>query len=663
VTTSNDALFSVLPTVSPTGTLTYTPAANANGSATVTVRAQDDGGTANGGIDTSGPQSFTIDVTPVNDAPSFTKGANQTALEDAGPQSVPGWATNLLKGPADESGQALTFEVSTDNNALFAVLPAVSSSGDLTYTPAANATGSATVTLRVRDNGGTANGGIDVSPDQTFIIGVDPVNDAPSFTKGADQTALEDAGPQSVPGWATNLSRGPADEAGQTLAFQVVSNSNPALFAAGPAVSPTGELTFTPAANAFGSATIQVRLTDDGGTANGGIDTSEPQTFTITVNPVNDAPSFTKGADQTEDEDAGPLSIPEWATNLSPGPANESGQGLSFEVVSNSNPALFATAPTISPAGTLNYTPAANAHGTATIEVRVRDTGGTANGGVDMSPTQSFTIAVNAVNDDPTAVDDAANVGTGGSVAIDVLANDSDVDLDSLTVLSFTQPAGGTVVRDGLNLRYTPNVGTLGLDAFTYTVSDGQGGTDTATVNVTVADTAAPTVSQVRLYYGPNRYEVLTDRIPILAWSRITKIALVFSQPVSVDQADLTLTGLTGTYAFSGFTYAAATRTATWTLAAPLPIDRFTLQLDGTSPTGVRGNPNGLLMGTDLIRKFAVLPGDLDGNGIVTALEADTVKRNIGRRYPNPVNADINGDGTVTNADYLIVKANIGKRI
>ncbi len=62
------------------------------------------------------------------------------------------------------------------------------------------------------------------------------------------------------------------------------------MFAAGPAVSSTGTLTYTPAANANGSATITLRLQDNGGTANGGVDTSAAQNFTITVNPVNDPP-------------------------------------------------------------------------------------------------------------------------------------------------------------------------------------------------------------------------------------------------------------------------------------------------------------------------------------------------------------------------------------
>ena len=89
------------------------------------MRLKDDGGTANGGIDTSGPQTFTIAVTAVNDAPSFTKGIDQTIIEDAGAQTVSGWATGMSRGPADEAGQALTFLVTTNNDGLFSSLPAV----------------------------------------------------------------------------------------------------------------------------------------------------------------------------------------------------------------------------------------------------------------------------------------------------------------------------------------------------------------------------------------------------------------------------------------------------------------------------------------------------------------------------------------------------------
>jgi hypothetical protein len=398
---TNAALFSTPPAVDSTGTLTYTPAADANGTATITLVAKDDGGTANGGVDTSAPQTFVINVTPVNDAPSFTKGADQTVLENAGAQTVNPWATAISPGPADESGQTVAFNVTANtNSALFSVAPAISPTGVLTYTPATDQFGTATITLDLQDNGGTANGGVDTSAPQTFVITVTNINHAPSFTKGADQTVLEDAGPQTVPNWATAISAG-TNESGQTVTFQVTNNTNAALFSAAPAISPTGTLTYTPAANANGTATITIDLKDDGGTANGGVDTSPTQTFVITVTAVNDAPSFTKGADQTVLENAGPQTVNPWATAVSAGPPDESTQTLTFQVTANTNAALFAAGPAVSSTGVLTYTPATNTFGTATITIDLKDNGGTANGGVDTSATQTFVINVTNVNQPP----------------------------------------------------------------------------------------------------------------------------------------------------------------------------------------------------------------------------------------------------------------------
>jgi CSLREA domain-containing protein len=293
---SNAALFSSAPAISPTGTLTYTPATNASGAATITITLKDNGGTLNGGVDTSAAQTFTITVNPVNDVPLFTRGADQTVNEDSGFRFVFPWATGISAGAPDESGQTLTFQVTNNTNAaLFSSAPAISSNGALTYTPAPNANGSATITVVLKDNGGMANGGVDTSGPQTFTITVNPVNDAPSFTKGPNQTVNNNAGAQTVNNWATSISPGPADESGQTVNFQVTANSNPSLFTVVPAISSTGTLTYTPAANAGGTATITIALKDNGGTANGGQDTSGSQSFSITVTPVGGFVSFNAG--------------------------------------------------------------------------------------------------------------------------------------------------------------------------------------------------------------------------------------------------------------------------------------------------------------------------------------------------------------------------------
>ena len=372
--------------------LRYKGAQDYFGTETLHIVTNDSGHTGSPGAQ-SDTDDLTFTVNPVNDLPSFTKGADQTVLEDAGVQTVNGWATNLSAGPANESSQTLNFPVSNNNNALFSVQPAISATGNLTYTPAANANGTALVTVQIHDSGGTANGGVDTSASQTFNINVTAVNDAPSFTKGPDKTVLEEAGVQTFAAWATGISAGPADENSQTVNF-IVTNDNNGLFSAQPAVASNGTLTFTPAANANGSTTVTISLHDNGGTANGGADTSAQQTFTINVTAVNDVPSFTKGADQTNIiAGSGAKTVPGWATNLSAGPANESGQTLSF-IVGNNNNSLFSAQPAVDSSGQLTYTPAIGVTGSATVQVQIHDNGGTANGGVDTSAIQTFNISV-----------------------------------------------------------------------------------------------------------------------------------------------------------------------------------------------------------------------------------------------------------------------------
>jgi hypothetical protein len=391
VTADTPALFAVQPAIDPGGQLRFTSAANANGLATVTVTAHDDGGTANGGTNTSAPSSFTITVLPVNDAPAFSAGANPTVLEDTGVQSIAGWATSISPGPANESTQTVSFTAVADIPGLFAVQPVIAADGTLTYTAAADANGLATITVTELDNGGTANGGSN-SAASTFTITITAVNDAPSLTAGANQTDREDDGAQSTAGAATAITPGPANESSQSVGFTVTSD-NPALFTVQPAIATDGTLTYTPAPNANGLATLTITAVDNGGTANGGTNTSVPRTLTITVDPVNDAPTFSAGSNQSVVSLLGAQTIPGWATGITPGPADESSQNVTF-TVSSTNSGLFAVQPAIAPDGTLTYTPTLLALGTATVTVRAIDDGGSSNGGSDTSAPQTFTITI-----------------------------------------------------------------------------------------------------------------------------------------------------------------------------------------------------------------------------------------------------------------------------
>ena len=155
-------------TLNPNGSFSYVPAPDYNGPDGFTYHATD-------GALNSGTATVTISVTAVNDAPSFSAGQDQSASLLDLVQTVPGWAGDISRGPVNESGQSVAFEVSTDNDGLFLLGPDISPDGTLTYTPnPLSGGGSATVTVRAHDDGGTSNGGIDTSSDATFSITITP---------------------------------------------------------------------------------------------------------------------------------------------------------------------------------------------------------------------------------------------------------------------------------------------------------------------------------------------------------------------------------------------------------------------------------------------------------------------------------------------------------
>ena len=321
-------------------------------------------------------------VTAVNAPPIFTKGPDQAPAEDAGPRTISGWATGISPGLVSETGQVLTFLVSSDNPALFTAQPAITPTGTLTYQSAPNVSGSATVTARLRDNAG----GTDTSGPQTFTITVLPANDAPTLTAGSSISLPENSGPQSIPGWATGISPGPPNEAAQALTIQLVP-TNPALFAVQPAVTLAGALSFTPATGASGTATVTILIRDDGGVDNGGSDTTQ-RTFSITLRAINHAPVFTPGGDVVTGIKTSVAQ--DWATGIATGAASESTQLIAF-IVSADRPELFTVPPTITPAGRLTFTAASRA-GLANITVRLKDDGGTTDGGADTSAPVTFSI-------------------------------------------------------------------------------------------------------------------------------------------------------------------------------------------------------------------------------------------------------------------------------
>ncbi|MBI5772506.1 MAG: hypothetical protein HZA89_02040 [Verrucomicrobia bacterium] len=372
-----------------TGMLSFKPAANQVGTATITVTILDSAGTVNGGRN-SRTNTFTVTVLPTNSTPTLALETNAlTTLEDAGPQVIS--VTNITAGLEN---QILTLRaVSSDSNLVTFLATNYTSpntTGQIVFAPAPNATGTAIITVSVKDDGGTTAGGVDTVA-SVFTVTVLPVNDAPTLDAPSNLTILEDSGVLAIN--LTNISAGVGETQG--LTFAAFSSDTNILTA--PVVSYTspdnfGSLTFATVTNVGGTVTISVLVQDDGGTASGGVD-ALTNTFTITVLPVNDAPTLDPITNLTVADNAGTVAVN--LGGIGTGAANEA-QAISITASSSDSGIVVVTNIShVSPGatGSLALAPVPGASGVATISVVVQDDGGTADGGVD-AVTNTFTVTV-----------------------------------------------------------------------------------------------------------------------------------------------------------------------------------------------------------------------------------------------------------------------------
>ncbi|EKV03514.1 integrin/UnbV like protein [Leptolyngbya sp. PCC 7375] len=167
------------------------------------------------------------------------------------------------------------------------------------------------------------------------------------------------------------------------------------------------------------------------------------------------------------------------------------------------------------------YTPAANFNGIDSFSYTISD----GNGGSD---TATVSITVTGVNDVPVANDDTATTAQNSAIQVQVLANDTDVDGDALTVLSASEGSNGSTSIEDNQILYTPNADFVGTDSFTYEISDGNGDTSTATVDVTIITEGTPPVamddsgtvdedSQITLDVLLNDTDVDSDRLSLVS--------------------------------------------------------------------------------------------------------------------------------------------------
>lgn len=388
---------------------------------------------------------------------------------------------NVLTNDTDaDAGDTLTIQ-SFDATSITDGTLADNGGGQFLFTPAPDFSGTQTFTYGVTD-------GTDVVTATATII-VAAINDPPSFTRGADQTVAEDAGPQLVVNWATAIRAGPANEAAQTLAFAVVAD-DPALFTTQPSIdATTGDLTFTPAAGISGNTTVTVELTDDGGSANGGSDTATPAAFDLSITTQNDPPNAVDDTASTDEDAAVTIDVLTNDTDVDPGDA--------LTVQSFNTAGITSGALTDAGGGQFTFIPEPDFHGPQTFSYVVADLSGATSSAM-------VTITVDPQPDAPVARDDTYVVEANTTLNVSppgVLANDTDADDDPVTISANTQPTQGTLALqpDG---QFSYGAGaTAGTFSFSYTVTDDSGASDTATATFTVTTSVASTTT---FYLGAN---------------------------------------------------------------------------------------------------------------------------------------------------------------
>ncbi|NLX96929.1 MAG: tandem-95 repeat protein, partial [Rhodopirellula sp.] len=318
--------------------------------------------------------------------------------EDAILTSVP----SVLANDSDADGDSLT--------AVLVALPAYGSlefnaDGSFTYTPAANFNGADSFSYAISDG----NGGTDTA---TVSLTIAAVNDAPD---AADDTAstVQNA---SVVIWPF---ANDSDIDGDGLTVSAVDSTS---LEGGAITNNTdGTVTYTPPVDFMGTDSFRYTLSD----GNGGEDTA---TVVVTVTRLNDAPVAADDAFSTEEDTLLVISVPGLLGN----DTDADGDPLTAALVTEpANGTL-----TLNSDGSFSYDPVLHFHGTDSFTYQANDT-------LADSNVATVTITVSSVNDAPVASDDTATTDEGMAVTVEVLANDTDVDGDSLSVTTVTQPSHG----------------------------------------------------------------------------------------------------------------------------------------------------------------------------------------------------------------------------
>ncbi|HEY6080408.1 MAG TPA: tandem-95 repeat protein [Polyangiaceae bacterium] len=428
--------------------LSLTPAPNAFGQALLTLSVSD-------GFETTTRQ-VPVTVTPVNDAPSIEDVPDKRLAEGEvlGPIT---FQVADLETPAAEL--AVTARTSDPAKVPLAaiVLGGSGAERSFTITPAAQQSGTVTITLSVSDG--------QLTDTDTFVLTLGSTDDAPSISAIANQTTPEDTP--------------------KTVAFTVSDpDTNVSTLIPSASFDPNGivqsvsfggsganrTFTVTPKANLSGSAPISITISD----ASGGVSSA----FTLTVTPVNDAPSITPPANRSINEDTSTGALPFNVLDIDSATLSVSATSSDPALVPNAN---ISVSPASGAPGTRNVTvtPLVNrSGGPVTITLSVSDGA--------LTSTGTFTVTVVPVSDPP-SITPPANQSINEDTSTGALAfSVADADSASVTV---TATSSDQALVPNANIAVAPAAGAPGNRSVTVTpVANKNGGP--VTITLTASDGA-----------------------------------------------------------------------------------------------------------------------------------------------------------------------------
>jgi uncharacterized repeat protein (TIGR01451 family) len=450
--------------------VTYVPNPNYNGPDSFSFGTND-------GILDSTPATVSLTVTPVNDAPTANDDASSTTTEDSS-------STTIDLRP-------LVSDLETDDSNLgYAIvsgpsrgtLTAGATNGTFDYSPDPDYNGPDSFTYEVTDRGDPDNCGSpsascdSAASDQgTVSLAIAPVNDAPNTSASPSDATLDEDTETTIA-----LSGSDVETATTNLQFTITGlpghgalTKDGAPLAEGDSFtgSPT-DVVYAPYANYNGADSFSFKVND------GSVDSS-PATVSLTVTPVNDAPSAADDSTPTTTEDASPTTVDlrPLVSDVETGDSN-----LTYAIASAPSHGDLAAGTTN---GTFSYTPDPDYNGPDSFAYEVTDRGdpddcGTPSENCDAAKSDHKTVSltVTPVNDTPTASDGNGSTidEDASSTTIDLrpLVSDLETDDSNLAYAIVSAPSHGSLTADPTNGRfdYSPDSDYNGPDSFTYEVTD-----------------------------------------------------------------------------------------------------------------------------------------------------------------------------------------------